>query len=315
MLDQLKRASRAAATPEPSRTGGVCRPAEQPAASYGAVVDGEVDSLGAGGAASVAQASSSQPSRKRRQQQEAQAVGDAGSGAEGSRAGKKRLRLTGWIVTLPSGQMARLEIGDKIYTGGPREVRDGAVRDLTMLEVKAGLEPTHMAASQLTAAEVEMAEAAGSLRQLSHQLQRAAAVARGRGGNGFGVYLCSGSTDRYTSKIQRTGLFGAAGKEPVRLGTGSLEDMLSAYDAASLAVENIYSLCGFTIKPFVRNTEIEQAYFAAGSYPLAPTLAAPWRDIPTCVKAVEAVVAAFKASPARKEWEAAAVQHQRQRRR
>jgi hypothetical protein len=71
----------------------------------------------------------------------------------------------------------------------------------------------------------------------------------------------------------------------------------------------------FTIKPFVRNTEIEQAYFAAGSYPLAPTLAAPWRDIPTCVKAVEAVVAAFKASPARKEWEAAAVQHQRQRRR
>lgn len=102
-----------------------------------------------------------------------------------------------------------------------------------------------MAASQLTAAEVEMVEAAGSLRQLSHQLQRAAAVARGRGGNGFGVYLCSGSTDRYTSKIQRTGLFGAAGKEPVRLATGSLEDMLSAYDAASLAVENIYSLCGW----------------------------------------------------------------------
>ncbi|PRW57068.1 Centrosomal of 170 kDa B [Chlorella sorokiniana] len=129
MLDQLKRASRAAATPEPSRTGGVCRPAEQPAASYGAVVDGAV---------------------------------------------KNR----------PGGPTARLEIGDKTFSGGPREVRDAALRDLTMLEVKAGLEPTRMAASQLTAAEVEMVEAAGSLRQLSHQLQRAAAVARGRGGWG-----------------------------------------------------------------------------------------------------------------------------------
>ncbi|PRW57425.1 choloylglycine hydrolase [Chlorella sorokiniana] len=155
MLDQLKRASRAgaavsnpaaprstaapssgprpalpqAATPEPSRTGGVCRPAEQPAASYGAVVDGAV---------------------------------------------KNR----------PGGPTARLEIGDKTFSGGLREVRDAALRDLTMLEVKAGLEPTRMAASQLTAAEVEMVEAAGSLRQLSHQLQRAAAVARGRGGWG-----------------------------------------------------------------------------------------------------------------------------------
>ncbi|PRW57233.1 Werner syndrome-like exonuclease [Chlorella sorokiniana] len=91
----------------------------------------------------------------------------------------------------------------------------------------------------------------------------------------------------------------------------------AAYRAALQAAQatNSAGSARFTIKPFARNTEIEQAYFAAGSYPLAPTLAAPWRDIPACVKAVEAVVAAFQASPARKEWEAAAVEHQRKRRR
>ena len=69
---------------------------------------------------------------------------------------------------------------------------------------------------------------------------------------------------------------------------------------------------------YFRNTDIQQAYFEGSS--------SPWRlhaggalarqpRLRQAVEAVEAVMAAFKASPAHKEWEAAAVQHQRQRRR
>ena len=35
---------------------------------------------------------------------------------------------------------------------------------------------------------------------------------------------------------------------------------------------------------YFRNTDIQQAYFEGSSVTLAPTLAAPWRDNPACVK-------------------------------
>lgn len=65
----------------------------------------------------------------------------------------------------------------------------------------------------------------------------------------------------------------------------------------------------------MRNTDIEQGYFEPESFPLAPTLAAPYDAIPACRSAVKAVVGAFEASPAHEQWMAAARQHQHQRRR